>query len=151
MHYTVTYRASAINIYPFWVMHDCCPILTVHWCLQAQSTRLVTPHSLRRTKTDTWKLSNILLKNISVTQNVCVATNFDNCFSVHDLLVVCTVTVNKAGDTPLSLECSRGNLEMVKALTNKHVDLNSKYCIDAWWYSAESVNIGGTGGTSLSL
>ncbi len=34
--------------------------------------------------------------------------------------------MNKAGDTPLSLECSRGDLEMVKALINKHVDLKSK-------------------------
>ncbi len=41
-------------------------------------------------------------------------------------LLVSTVAVNKAGDTPLSLECSRGNLEMVKALINKHVDPNSK-------------------------
>ena len=46
-------------------------------------------------------------------------------FSVHNLLVS-TVAVNDAGDTPLSLECSRGNLEMVKALIAKHVDLNSK-------------------------
>ncbi len=37
-----------------------------------------------------------------------------------------TVAVNEAGDTPLSLECSHGNLEMVKALINKHVDPNSK-------------------------
>ncbi len=39
-----------------------------------------------------------------------------------------TVAVNEAGDTPLSLECSRGNLNMVKALINKHVDLKSKVC-----------------------
>ncbi len=38
--------------------------------VQVQSTRLVTPHSLWPTKTDTWRLSNISLKNISVTQNV---------------------------------------------------------------------------------
>ncbi len=36
------------------------------------------------------------------------------------------VAVNEAGDTPLSLECSRGNLEMVKALINKHVDPKSE-------------------------
>ncbi|XP_064387939.1 protein fem-1 homolog A-like [Halichondria panicea] len=34
------------------------------------------------------------------------------------------VAVNQAGDTPLSLECSRGDLEMIKALINKHVDPN---------------------------
>ena len=42
------------------------------------------------------------------------------------ILLVSTVAVNKAGDTPLSLECSRGDLEMVKALINKNVDPNSK-------------------------
>ncbi len=41
--------------------------------VQVQSTRLVTPHSLWPTKVDTWRLSNISLKNISVTQNVCAA------------------------------------------------------------------------------
>ncbi len=45
--------------------------------------------------------------------------------SVHNLLVF-TVAVNKAGDTPLSSACYRGDLEMVKALINKHVDPNSK-------------------------
>ena len=34
--------------------------------------------------------------------------------------------MNEAGDTPLSLEFSRGDLEMVKALMNKDVDPNSK-------------------------
>ena len=41
--------------------------------------------------------------------------------------------MNEAGDTPLSLECSRGNLEMVKALINKHVDPNSK-CLSMLFY-----------------
>ncbi len=45
--------------------------------------------------------------------------------SVYNLLVS-TVAVNKAGDTPLSLECSYGNVEKVKALINKHVDPKSK-------------------------
>ena len=45
--------------------------------------------------------------------------------SVHNLLVS-TVAVNKAGATPLSSACSRGDLEMVKALINKHVDPKSK-------------------------
>ena len=63
--------------------------------------------------------------------------------SVYNLLVS-TVAVNKAGDTPLSLACSRGNLEIVKALINKHVDLNSK-CLSmllrcSWWSSTEPVN-----------
>ncbi len=34
--------------------------------------------------------------------------------------------MNEDGDTPLSLECSRGDLEMVKALINKRVDPKSK-------------------------
>ena len=37
-----------------------------------------------------------------------------------------TVVVNKDGDTPLSIECSRGHLDWVKALINKHVDARSK-------------------------
>ncbi len=41
-------------------------------------------------------------------------------------MLVSTVVVNEAGDTPLSLECSRGDLKMVKALINKHVDPKSK-------------------------
>ncbi len=41
-------------------------------------------------------------------------------------MLVSTVAVNEAGDTPLSLECSRGDLEMVKALINEHVDPKSK-------------------------
>ena len=48
-----------------------------------------------------------------------------NFSSVYNLLVS-TVAVNKAGDTPLSSAFSHGNLEMVKALMNKHVDPNSK-------------------------
>ena len=92
--------------------------------VQVQSTKLVTPHSLWPTKVDTGKWSSILLKNISVTQNVCILQTVKP-FSVYDLLVS-TVAVNEAGDTPLSLECSRGDLEMVKALINKHVDTNSK-------------------------
>ncbi len=48
-------------------------------------------------------------------------------------MLVSTVAVNEAGDTPLSLECSRGNLEMVKALINKHVDPNSK-CFSVYCY-----------------
>ncbi len=63
------------------------------------------------------------------------------------------VPVNEAGDTPLSLECSRGNLEMVKALINKHVDPKSK-CLSvllrcSWWSSTEPVNKAGD--TPLSL
>ncbi len=46
-------------------------------------------------------------------------------YSVHNLLVF-IVAVNEAGDTPLSSACYRGDLEMVKALINKHVDPNSK-------------------------
>ena len=38
-----------------------------------------------------------------------------------------TVVVNKDGDTPLSLECSHGHLDWVKALINKHVDPRSKW------------------------
>ena len=34
--------------------------------------------------------------------------------------------MNEAGDNILSRECSRGNLEMIKALINKHVDLKSE-------------------------
>ncbi len=68
-------------------------------------------------------------------------------------MLVSTVAVNEAGDTPLSLECSRGNLEMVKALINKHVDPNSK-CLSVllhcwWWSSTEPVNKAGD--TLLSL
>ena len=37
-----------------------------------------------------------------------------------------TVVVNKHGDTPLSIECSRGHLDWVKALINKHIDPRSK-------------------------
>ena len=88
---------------------------------QSQSTRLVTPYSLWPTKVYTGKWSSILLKNISVTQNVCVTF-----FSVFNYACISTVAVNEAGDTPLSLECSYGNLEMVKAIINKHVDPNSK-------------------------
>ncbi len=58
----------------------------------------------------------------------------------HNLLVS-TVAVNEAGDTPLSIECSHGNLEMVKALINKSVDPNSK-CLSVllrcWWWSPQS-------------
>ncbi len=39
--------------------------------VQVHSTRLVTPHSLWPTNTDTCRLLNILLKNITVIQNVC--------------------------------------------------------------------------------
>ena len=57
------------------------------------------------------------------------------------------MAVNKAGDTPLSSACYRGDLEMVKALINKHVDLNSK-CLSVllcclWWSSTEPVNKAG--------
>ena len=93
--------------------------------VQVQSTRLVTPHSLWPTKVDTGKWSSILLKNISVTQNVCILQTV-KLFVVYNLLVS-TVAVNEAGDTPLSLECSRGDLEMVKALINMRVDPNSKF------------------------
>ncbi len=48
------------------------------------------------------------------------------CETFNFNLFVSTVAVNEAGDTPLSLECSRGDLKMVKALINKHVDPNSK-------------------------
>ncbi len=121
---------------------------------QWQWMRLETLHSLWRTKTDIWKRSNILLKNISATQNVCTANRYLS--SVHNLLVS-TVAVNEAGDTPLSLECSRGNLEMVKALINKHVDPKSKCSswsmISAvklwWWFFTEPVNKAGD--TPLSL
>ena len=54
-------------------------------------------------------------------------------YIVHNLLVS-TVPVNKAGDTPLSHECSLGNLEMVKALINKHVDPKSK-CLSLCCYN----------------
>ena len=37
-----------------------------------------------------------------------------------------TVVVSKDGDTPLSIECSHGHLDWVKALINKHVDPRSK-------------------------
>ena len=67
---------------------------------------------------------------------------------------VSTVAVNEAGDTPLSLECSRGDLKMVKALINKHVDPNSKtLCLLSgmllMWSSTEPVNKAGD--TPLSL
>ncbi len=54
---------------------------------------------------------------------MCVAVTFF--YSVHNLLVS-TVAVNEAGDTPFSSACSRGDLEMIKALINKHVDPKSK-------------------------
>ena len=63
--------------------------------------------------------------NISVTQSVCTAKLYLSIVRVHNLFVS-TAAVNEAGDTPLSLECSRGDLEMVKALMNKDVDPNSK-------------------------
>ena len=103
-------------------VYQCCYVVDSS-LPQSQSTKLVTPHSLWHIKKDIWRLSNILLKNISVTQTVCAANRY--LFSVQNLLVS-TVAVNKAGDTPLSLECSWGYLEMVKALINKHVDPNSK-------------------------
>ena len=65
--------------------------------------------------------------------------------SVYNLLVF-IVAVNEAGDTPLSLECSRGDLEMFKALINKHVDPESK-CLSL--SSVEPVNKAGD--TPLSL
>ncbi len=46
-------------------------------------------------------------------------------YSVHNLFVF-TVAVNEDGDTPLSSACFRGDLEMIKALINKHVDPSSK-------------------------
>ena len=39
--------------------------------------------------------------------------------------VCATVVVNKDGDMPLSLECSHGHLDWVKALINKHIDPRS--------------------------
>ncbi len=51
--------------------------------------------------------------------------NYVRTAKLHNLLVF-TEAVNKAGDTPLSTACSSGDLEMVKALINKHVDPNSK-------------------------
>ncbi len=56
---------------------------------------------------------------------MCMYILHANLSSTHNLLVF-TVAVNETGDTPLSIECSRGNLEMVKALINKHVDPKSK-------------------------
>ena len=57
--------------------------------------------------------------NNSVTQTVgCVdlfATKRTN-------LAVRSVVVNEDEDTPLLLECSRGQLDWVKALINKHVN-----------------------------
>ena len=51
-------------------------------------------------------------------------------------MFVSTVAVNETGDTPLSLECSRGDLEMVMALINKHVDPNSKsLSVALGWYN----------------
>ena len=44
--------------------------------VQSDSTRLVTLHSLWHTKKDIRRLSNILLKNSSVTQNVCELLTF---------------------------------------------------------------------------
>ncbi len=46
--------------------------------------------------------------------------------SVHNYACIHIVVVNEAGDTPLSLACYRGDLEMAKALINKHVDPKSK-------------------------
>ncbi len=51
---------------------------------------------------------------------VCAANSI-----AHNVLVS-TVAVNEAGDTPLSLACSGGDLEIVKALINKDVDPKSK-------------------------
>ncbi len=72
--------------------------------------------------------------------------------SVHNLFVF-TVAVNEDGDTPLSSACFRGDLEMIKALINKHVDPSSK-CLSVllrcwWWSSTEPVNKAGD--TPLSL
>ncbi len=48
-------------------------------------------------------------------------------FLVPTIIYICTVAVNEAGDTLLSLECSRGDLEMVKVLLiNKDIDPKSK-------------------------
>ncbi len=39
-------------------------------------------------------------------------------------------TVNKAGDTPLSLACTNGHLDTVKYIVNEyHCDPRSKHCI----------------------
>ncbi len=48
--------------------------------------------------------------------------------SVH--LYTYTGTVNKAGDTPLSLACANGHLDTVKYLVNEHHrDPRSTHCI----------------------
>ena len=46
---------------------------------------------------------------------------------IHEHADVLSVVVNKDGDTPLSLECSHGNLDWVEALINKHIDPRSKH------------------------
>ncbi len=44
--------------------------------------------------------------------------------------MVCAGTVNKAGDTPLSLACGNGHLDTIKYLVNEHhCDPRSKRCI----------------------
>ena len=48
-----------------------------------------------------------------------------------NIVVVHAVIVNKEEDTPLSLECSRGSLDWVKALIGKHVDLNGEHYFQA--------------------
>ena len=55
---------------------------------------------------------------------VCCANLF---FTNHASLVVHSDVVNKyTGDTPLSLKCSSGDLDWVKALINKYTDPNSE-------------------------
>ncbi len=69
----------------FYYTHVTRVTISVTKYVQAQSTRLVTLHSLWPTRNDIWRLSNILLKNISVTQNVRVLQTVNFLSSVHNL------------------------------------------------------------------
>ena len=40
--------------------------------------------------------------------------------NTNQCMCACTGTVNKAGDTPLSLACANGHLDTVKYLVNEH-------------------------------
>ena len=45
---------------------------------------------------------------------------------MHGTYIAHSVVVNKDGDTPLFLECSRGHLDWVKALIDEHNDPRGK-------------------------
>ena len=48
------------------------------------------------------------------------------CFLPIIMLTLNSVLVNEDEDMPLLLECSRGHLDWIKALINKHIDPKSE-------------------------